>query len=229
MGHRFGNVIYIDRNPNNPDEGWGWVEVTTEDMRRFGISKKHPAPRRVTKTKEITTIRYQDSIPYTETYTHTYETFVSPPSRGKAGAKRFILNIDGEIITIRAQKSLTIKAICAWIKTWTSLNTKIITPGNRTLSLDGEKLAHQAHFVYFILNKDSNAIKIGRAQDLEKRMKALQISSPAKLKLIKSVQVEGGKEAHELERALHQQFSEIRLAGEWFKAEANLLDYISRL
>lgn len=229
MGRWIGNVIYIDRNPNNPNEGWGWVEVTTEDMKRFGIPNKHPATRRVTKTKEITVTRYKDSIPYTETYTNTYEDFVRPPSRGKAGAKKFTLNIDGELVTVRAQKSLTIQALCAWIKTWASPNTKIVTPGNRTLSLDGENLARQAHFVYFILNKDSNAVKIGRAKDLEKRMKALQTSSPAKLKLIKSVQVEGGEEAHELEQSLHKQFSEIRLAGEWFKAEANLLEYISQL
>ena len=229
MGRWLGSVVYIDRNPNNPDEGWGWVEVTPEDMKRFGISNKHPTPRRVTKTKEITTTRYKDSIPYTETYINTYEAFVHPPSRGKAGAKKFTLNVDGELITIRAQKSLTIKAICAWIKTWASPNTKIVTPGNRTLSLDGERLARQAHFVYFILNKDSNAIKIGRAKDLEKRIKTLQTSSPAELQLIKSVQVEEGKEAHELEQSLHKQFSEIRLSGEWFKAEANLLEYISQL
>lgn len=60
-------------------------------------------------------------------------------------------------------------------------------------------------------------------------MKALQTSSPALLRLIKSVQVEGTKEAHELEQSLHKQFSEIRLAGEWFKAEISLLDYISQL
>lgn len=229
MGRWIGNVIYIDRNPNNPNEGWGWVEVTTDDMKRFGIPNKHPAMRRVTKTKEITVTRYKDSIPHAETYTNTYEDFVRPPSRGKAGAKKFTLNIDGEFVTIRAQKSLTIQALCAWIRTWASPNTKIVTPGNRTLSLDGEKLAHQAHFVYFILNEDSNAVKIGRAKDLEKRMRALQTSSPAKLKLIKSVQVEGGEEAHALEQSLHKQFSEIRLAGEWFKAEVILLEYISQL
>jgi hypothetical protein len=229
MGRWIGNVIYIDRNPNNPNEGWGWVEVTTEDMKRFGIPSEHPVRRKVTKTQEITVTRYKDSIPYTETCTNTYEDFVCPPSRGKAGAKRFTLNIHGDLVTIRAQKSLTIQALCVWIKTWAGPNTKIVTPGNRTLSLDGEKLAHQAHFVYFILNKDSNAVKIGRAKDLEKRMKALQTSSPAKLKLIKSVQVEGGEAAQELEKSLHQQFSTIRLVGEWFKAEANLLEYISQL
>lgn len=229
MGRWIGNVIYIDRNPNNLDEGWGWVEVTTEDMKRFGIPRKHPAMRRVTKTKEISVTRYKDSIPYTETYINTYEDFVNPPSRGKAGAKRFTLDLDGELITIRAQKSLTIQAICAWIRTWAPPNAKLITPGNRTLSLNGEKLAHQAYFIYFILNEDSNAIKIGRAKDLAKRMNALQTSSPAQLKLIKSLHVEGAKRAHELEQLLHKQFNEIRLAGEWFKADASLLEYISQL
>lgn len=154
MGSRYWAVIYIDRNPNNPDEGWGWVEVTIEDIKRFGISNKHPATRKITKTKEITTTRYKDSIPYTETYTHTYEDFVYPPYRGKAGAKKFTLNIDGEFITIRTQKSLTIQAICAWLKTWASPNAKLVTPGNRTHSIEGEKLAHQANFVYFILNTE---------------------------------------------------------------------------
>lgn len=58
-------------------------------------------------------------------------------------------------------------------------------------------------------------------------MKALQTSSPTRLKLIKTVQVEESEQAQALEQSLHKQFSEIRLAGEWFKAEANLLEYIS--
>jgi predicted GIY-YIG superfamily endonuclease len=91
------------------------------------------------------------------------------------------------------------------------------------------KLAHQAHFVYFILNEDSNAIKIGIAKNLARRMMSLQTSSPAKLKLIKSIQVTVGKEALELEQSLHNKFREIRLAGEWFKAETYLLEYISQL
>ncbi|MEW6492598.1 MAG: GIY-YIG nuclease family protein [Cyanobacteriota bacterium] len=229
MSRRYWNVIYIDKNPNNPDEGWGWVEVTTEDIKRFGIPNKHPAPRRVTKHQEITVTRYKDSVPYTETYTNTYTKYLNVPSRGRAGGKKFMLNINGELVTIKAQKSLTIQAVCAWIKTWVSSGTKIVTPGNRLLSLNGDKLAHQAHFIYFILNEDSKAIKIGRAKNLEKRMKSLQTSSPAELKLIKSIQVAGGKKAQELEQSLHQQFKEIRLAGEWFKAEAILLEYISQI
>jgi predicted GIY-YIG superfamily endonuclease len=209
------NTIYIDRDPNDPYKGWGWVEVTIEDSKRFGIPTGDPDT-------------------YTKFCRSPSERFKLPnngnlPSRGKAGAKKFTLNLNGELVTIRTQKSLTIQAVCTWIKTWASPDARLVTPGNRTHSLDGDKLAHQAHFVYFILNEDSNAIKIGRTKDLAKRMNALQTSSPAKLKLIKSVQVEGGKEAHELEQSLHKKFSEIRLAGEWFKAEASLLEYISQL
>ncbi|MCY7321092.1 MAG: GIY-YIG nuclease family protein, partial [Phormidesmis sp. CAN_BIN36] len=76
---------------------------------------------------------------------------------------------------------------------------------------------------------DSKAIKIGLAKDSTKRLKALQTSSPAKLKIIKTVQVDGLKAAQELEQSLHKQSSEIRLAGEWFKAETSLLKYLSQL
>lgn len=69
--------------------------------------------------------------------------------------------------------------MCAWVKTWANLDAKIITPGNRTISLEGEPIAKGNAFVYFVLNADSNAIKIGKAKDLEKRLKSLQTVSPA--------------------------------------------------
>lgn len=185
------NLIYIDKDPNDPYKGWGWVEVLIEDAKRFNIPTGYPET-------------------YTKSRKSSFDDWLklpnrgNLPNRGKAGAKKFTLNLDGELITIKAQKSLTIQAICAWIKTWASPNAKLVTPGNRLHSLDGEKLAHQTHFVYFILNEDSNAIKIGRAKDLSKRMKALQTSCPTQLKLIKTVQVRTGEEAQELEQPLHK-------------------------
>lgn len=223
------NVIYINKNPDNPDDGWGWVEVLTEDIKRFSIPHQQPVGRFITRHKEVTVTKYKDSVPYTETHIKTYVGYLNAPSRGRAAGKKFTLNIDGELITIKAQKSLTINAISAWLRTWASPETKIVTPGNRLLSISGEKLAKTAHFVYFILNSDSKAIKIGRARNVEQRMKSLQTSSPAHLQLIKSVQVEGASKAIELEQALHQQFQSIRLAGEWFKAEQSLIEYISQM
>lgn len=207
MARTYGETIYIDRDPNDPHKGWGWVEVTIEDIKTFKIPTAYP-----------------------DTYKN--KVFGSPrnlPSKGRAGTKKFTLHLNGEIIIIRAQKFLTIQSICAWAKTWAGQSAKLVTPGNRTYSLDGDKLTHQSHFVYFILNEDSNAIKIGRAKDVDKRLNALQTSSPSKLKLLKSVQIEGKQAANELEKSLHRKFSENRLVGEWFKAETILLEYISQL
>jgi Meiotically up-regulated gene 113 len=224
MLRRAKEVFFIDRDLNDPAQGWGWVELDHEDSRRFKVKNEHPRTRRVTKPKR----RYNEQLDLVEEYLD-HNHFVRPPSRGKAGGKLFTLNIDGELLKIKVQKSLTNKAVCDWIKTWAPENTKIITPGNSAYSFEGEKLAHQAHFIYFILNEDSNAIKIGRARDLGKRIKALQTSSPAQLKLVRSIQVNSSKEAEVLEKSLHQQFREIRVAGEWFKANAELLEYIHNL
>ena len=217
----FRQIFYVDKDLSSPEKGWGWVEVSLEDAQRFGIKEEYPKSRRITKRK----LAYDEKTGSVyEYFDHNY--WINLPSRGKAGAKKFTLNINGELITIKAQKSLTNSAVCSWVRTWAPEGTKVITPGNRAYSHEGEKLAHQAHFVYFIQNEDSNAIKIGRARDLSKRMKALQTSSPAQLKLIKAIQVDSGKEAEALEKLLHQQFKQIRLAGEWFKAEAELLEFI---
>lgn len=204
--------IYIDRDPTDPYKGWGWVEARSKDIDKFKIPTGYPDTyRKFLKSPDRHHLPNKGNL----------------PSRGKAGGKKFTLNLDGELIVIKAQKSLTIQAVCTWVKTWASPNAKLITPGNRTVSLNGETLAHQAYFIYFILNEDSCAVKIGYAKNLEKRMKALQTASPAELRLMKSVQVESDKKAQELELSLHKQFDAFRLSGEWFKADASLLDYVN--
>ena len=118
MVRSYWNTIYIDRDPNDSYKGWGWVEVTTEDSKRFGIPTGYPD----TYTKFCRSPAEQFKLPNNGNL----------PSRGKAGAKKFTLNLDGELVTIRTQKSLTIQAICTWIKTWASPDARLVTPGNRT-------------------------------------------------------------------------------------------------
>ncbi|MGB3493863.1 MAG: GIY-YIG nuclease family protein [Elainellaceae cyanobacterium] len=209
MARRYGNVIYIDRDPHDPYKGWGWVEVTTEDIKRYGIPKADPET-------------------YRKGYIPRDRRSGNLPSRGRAGTKKFTVNMDGDLITISAQKSLTIQAVCAWVRSWATPTSTIITPGNRTLSLDGEVKNRATHFVYFILNEDCQAIKIGRAKDLNKRIQALQTASPVFLKLLKSVQLSSEKESHELEQSLHKRFSDFRMQGEWFRSEAELLEYVTQ-
>ena len=137
--------------------------------------------------------------------------------------------INGESVPLRSQKTLTIAAICAWLKTWAPPDTQLVTPGGKTHQLSGNKVGNQAHFIYFIFNADSNAIKIGRAKNVSKRLQTLQTSSPAVLKLLKTITVEGLAAAQALEMTLHDQFHALRLNGEWFRADATLRDYVNSL
>ncbi len=211
MSRRYWQHIYVTKDPENPLKGCGWVELLVDDIKRFNVPKNTPTSytnlsfeqRRAAKTPNL-------------------------PFRGNSGTKKFTMIIDGESVPLRAQKSLTISAICAWLKTWASADTQLVTPGGRTHQISGEKVGNQAHFIYFILNADSNAIKIGRAKNVSKRLRALQTSSPAVLELLKTIPVEGLAAAQTLEQALHQQFRELRLNGEWFRADAALRTYVEK-
>ncbi|MEL7315573.1 MAG: GIY-YIG nuclease family protein, partial [Cyanobacteria bacterium J06559_3] len=138
---------------------------------------------------------------------------------------KFVITMDRESIQLRVQKSLTIAAICAWLKTWTTPGTQLTTPGGRTHSLDGEKVGNQTNFIYFVFNADSHAIKIGRAKNVSRRLQSLQTASPAPLKLLKTISIDGLEAAKALEESLHQQFQELRLYGEWFRADTVLMKY----
>lgn len=98
-----------------------------------------------------------------------------------------------------------------WVKTWASPDAKIITPGNKIISLVGEPIAKGNAFGYFVFNADSNAIKIGKARDLEKRIRSLQTVSPSRLKLLKATHVTDEKEASLLESSLQRKFAHLRI------------------
>lgn len=194
-------IIYIDKNPNNLDEGWGWVQVRFLDMKRFNIPNDSPAPRKG----------------------------INIPLLKGGEEQKFILSINRELVLIRAQKSLTIEAVCSWLRSWAPAGAKVF-PESRAISLDATPVDPSSScFVYFILDANSNAIKIGWAKDVNKRMRTFQTSSPARLRLLKSVKVKGAVAAQELERSLHQRFHANRLIGEWFKAEGDLLEYVNHL
>ena len=197
--------LFIDRDPEDPQQGWGWLEVYIEAIKAHGIPRKPPSPRTKPDGRRI-----------------------NFPSRGRAGTKKFSLRMGKDLVMLNVQKSLTVKAVCAWVKTWAPANTQIISPGGYIYGLDGEALSRsKVHCVYFILNSESNAIKIGRARDIEKRLRSLQTASPVELELLRTIQVESESQAQVLERKLHVRFEHLRLKGEWFKAEPELLSYIA--
>ena len=75
-------------------------------------------------------------------------------------------------------------------------------------------------FVYFIQAGDG-PVKIGFSTNVEKRMVALQISSPHELALIAKM---SGNKA--LEKQIHERFSRLALRGEWFEMDGELEELI---
>jgi len=104
MGRWIGNVIYVDKDPNDSYKGWGWVEATTEDIKRFSIPTGDPRSYKRLCRLSVARRRLPNGG--------------NLPSRGKSGTKKFTLNINGDLVTIKAQKSLTNQAVFAWVKTW---------------------------------------------------------------------------------------------------------------
>ena len=71
--------------------------------------------------------------------------------------------------------------------------------------------------VYFILDTASNAVKIGKANNIEQRMSDLQTGNPNPLKLIHQIECESEKQSFLLEQTLHKKLEKVRLIGEWFR------------
>ena len=72
--------------------------------------------------------------------------------------------------------------------------------------------------VYFIATRTSNAVKIGWAEDVEKRLKALQTANHEELALIRKIDSEAW-----VETWLHNHFRERHIRGEWFRFAVEML------
>lgn len=76
-------------------------------------------------------------------------------------------------------------------------------------------------FIYFIQGISGGPIKIGYTTDLENRLKTLQTGYPDRLEYLLAFP---GSPEHE--KALHKQFAQYRLNGEWFNPDPKVLERI---
>lgn len=83
----------------------------------------------------------------------------------------------------------------------------------------GIKQRYESGFVYFILDEVSDAIKIGFAKDVNKRLSGLQTSNPNELKVISYYK--GSKKD---EYRLHYDCKDYNIRGEWFKNNSVVRD-----
>ena len=80
-------------------------------------------------------------------------------------------------------------------------------------------------YVYFILDRDYPAVKIGKANDWRCRLAELQIGNPRQLILIGLVEAE---DALAKEAELHQRFRYLRVGGEWFRYTRQIETWIRK-
>lgn len=78
--------------------------------------------------------------------------------------------------------------------------------------------------IYFIQLGDDGPIKIGKAKDVSTRFYQLQCAHPETLTLL--CVIEGDKDK---EDELHDLFLNLKIRGEWFSPESELLNYIQSL
>lgn len=74
--------------------------------------------------------------------------------------------------------------------------------------------------IYFVQTADNQFVKIGKADDVAKRLSGLQTGAAQKLKLLATMP--GG---HEEERAIHQRFDHLRTQGEWFYSTPEIVTF----
>jgi hypothetical protein len=82
----------------------------------------------------------------------------------------------------------------------------------------------RATVIYFLQSEHGGSIKIGRSDDLAKRLVGLQTSRPDKLVVLASAP---GTLAQESE--LHAMFAQVREKGEWFSPTPELMAYVKNV
>jgi len=78
-------------------------------------------------------------------------------------------------------------------------------------------------YVYFMEAVGLQAVKIGAAANIDRRLGQLQVGCPAELRVL--LLEEGGK-ARELE--LHREFEGFHIRGDWFRVDGAVADYIAQ-
>lgn len=84
-----------------------------------------------------------------------------------------------------------------------------------------ERLFHHETWVYFVSIEGLEPIKIGRARDVDSRLKSLQVATPNKIELLAKF-----KGPYYAEQFLHDMYKEFNVRGEWFTPVAEILELI---
>ncbi len=81
-------------------------------------------------------------------------------------------------------------------------------------------------YIYVIRKDESNYYKIGRTNNIERRIKQLQTSNSEILYPVKIIKTKG---AAETETAIHKKYKHHQVNGEWFFLKLNVLEELFEL
>jgi hypothetical protein len=79
-------------------------------------------------------------------------------------------------------------------------------------------------FVYFVRAEGLDLFKIGVTNDPHARLASLKTNCPVPLKLVAVILA---TDAEETEDRVHRRFAHLRTAGEWFRSDPELVDFIA--
>ena len=77
-------------------------------------------------------------------------------------------------------------------------------------------------YVYFILDIVKDAIKIGKADDIDVRLSSLQVGNVSELVVLHYIECKNSDHALFLESHYHKTFDNLHIRGEWFRYEKEL-------
>ena len=83
-------------------------------------------------------------------------------------------------------------------------------------------------YVYAIQD-EHRFVKIGKANNVNDRLRDLQVGNPEELRLVGIIECQNESHAIRLEKFLHTEYANYRYRGEWFHASKNLLEEFDKI
>jgi hypothetical protein len=71
--------------------------------------------------------------------------------------------------------------------------------------------------IYLALDIKSNALKIGKANDVGQRISELQVGNPNELEVLAVIPCKSERHSVEVEKLLHKKYERYHIRGEWFQ------------
>jgi len=88
--------------------------------------------------------------------------------------------------------------------------------------LEADMAGDRADYTYFIYDRGTNLMKIGKSKDPEARIRVLNTGSPVELCLL-------GYTSLVSEKDMHRRFKRLRRKGEWFFCDYDLREFVGKL